>query len=260
METMPPLSGFQSKCIALMNAAPRTHATHCFRSSLYHLERAELLREVDPGMAIFRAITAEEEAASGVMRCMVEMGYPASDKLNPHDHAHKHAVFPFMQVLGLFFGQTLANHFTKYNLHIKEEDGATRLMLALNVKINGDAQLAYPVPPLNFGVKNPDTGEAPDYAFQINQLIAAKGRATVKAFLKNEANLRNEILYAGPDGYPTIPSLDVGFLVERRARVLAMINLYLLVFPYREHQPFVAQALASFVKMLQHLKRSRGEA
>jgi hypothetical protein len=254
---MAPFSGFQKKCIALMNAAPRTHASHCFRSALYHLERAELLREVDPAMAIFRAITAEEEAASGVMRCLVEMKYPGVDALNPHDHAHKHAVFPFMQVLQLFFAQTFSNHFTKYNLHIKEEDGATRLTLALNVTINGEAQLAYPIPPLNFGLENPDTGDAPDYSFQINQLVAAKGKATVKAFLKNEANLRNEILYATPNGYPTIPSLDVGFLIERRNRVLAMINLYLLVFPYQEHQPFVTQALASFIKLLQQLKRSR---
>ena len=103
-------------------------------------------------MAIFRAITAEEEAASGVMRCLIEMKYPAADGLNPHDHAHKHAVFPFMKVLELFFGQTLSNHFTKYNLHIKEEDETTRLTLALSMMIGGEAQLAYPIPPLNFGV------------------------------------------------------------------------------------------------------------
>ncbi len=254
---MTPLSGFQKKCIALMNAAPLTHATHCFRSALYQLEQAESLREVDPAMAIFRAITAEEEAASGVMRCLIEMKYPAADGLNPHDHAHKHAVFPFMKVLELFFGQTLSNHFTKYNLHIKEEDETTRLTLALSMMIGGEAQLAYPIPPLNFGVTNADTGEAVDYSFQINQLVAAKGAASVKAFLKKEANLRNEILYAAPDGYPKISSVDVGFLVERRTRVLAMIYLYLLVFPYQEHQPFVTQALASFVNMLRQLKRSR---
>lgn len=254
---MTPLSGFQKKCIALMNAAPHTHATHCFRSALYHLERAESLREVDPAMAIFRAITAEEEAASGVMRCLIGMKYPGANALNPHDHVHKHAVFPFMQVLQLFFGQTLSNHFTKYNLHIKEEGGATRLTLALNMTIGREAQLAYPIPPLNFGVTNAETGEAVDYSFQIDQLVAAKGKATVKAFLKNEANLRNEVLYAAPDGYPTISSLDVGFLMERRTRVLAMINLYLLIFPYQEHQPFVTQALASFANMLRQLKRSR---
>ena len=208
-------------------------------------------------MAIFRAITAEEEAASGVMRCLIGMKYPGANALNPHDHVHKHAVFPFMQVLQLFFGQTLSNHFTKYNLHIKEEGGATRLTLALNMTIGREAQLAYPIPPLNFGVTNAETGEAVDYSFQIDQLVAAKGKATVKAFLKNEANLRNEVLYAAPDGYPTISSLDVGFLMERRTRVLAMINLYLLIFPYQEHQPFVTQALASFANMLRQLKRSR---
>ena len=126
MKTIVPLSGFQKKCIALMNAAPRTHATHCFRSALYHLEKAESLREIDPAMAIFRAITAEEEAASGVMRCLMEMKYPGADVLNPHDHAHKHAVFPFMQILRLFFGQTFSNHFKEYNLHIKEEEGTAR--------------------------------------------------------------------------------------------------------------------------------------
>jgi hypothetical protein len=255
---MSPLTGFHNKCVELINAAPRTHAVNCFRSALYHLELAELLREVDPAMAIFRGITAEEEAASGVMRCMIEMGYPRSEQLNPRDHAHKHAVYPYLQVLQLFFGQTLMPDFKKYNLHVKEVDGVARLTLALNVKIYGQEQLAYPIPPLNFGVRYPDTDEIPDYSFQINQLVAAKGKDTVKAFLKKEANLRNEILYAHADGYPTIPSLDIGFLVERRSRVMATIYLYLLVYPYLEHQPFVVQALASFVKMLQQLKRSRG--
>ena len=211
-------------------------------------------------MAVFRAITAEEEAASGVMRCVIEMQYPSCDALNPHDHAHKHAVFPYMQVLQLFFGQTLKKHFESYNLHIKEVDGARRLTIALNVSINGVQQLAYPVPPLNFGVSSTDTDGMPDYSIQINQLIAAKGKESVKAFLKSEANVRNEVLYAGPDGYPVIPTLDESFVLERRRRVLAMVNLYLLIYPYPEHQPFVTQALSSFVKMLKHLKRSRSAA
>ncbi len=48
----------------------------------------------DPAMAIFRAITAEEEAASGLLRCLAEMDYPNAKYLNPHNHSHKHAVFP----------------------------------------------------------------------------------------------------------------------------------------------------------------------
>jgi hypothetical protein len=73
----------------------------------------------------------------------------------------------------------------------------------------------------------------------------------------SDTNLRNRILYASSGGYPTISSLDVDFLVERHTRVFAMIKLYLLVFPYPEHQPFVTQALASFVKLLEQLKSKR---
>ncbi len=126
---------------------------------------------------------------------------------------------------------------------------------SLKLTINGTLQLAYPVPPLNFGVSNLDTGESPDYTSQINQLVAARGMATIKAFLKREANARNRVLYAGPDGYTTIASLDPAFLLERRKRVLAMVHVFLLVSPYKQHLPFVSQAQASFVKMLEQLRR-----
>ena len=185
------------KCVDLINASPRTHATHCFRSALYHLDRAEALVHIDPAMAIFRAITAEEEAASGIMCCLIDLKYPGSNLLNPHDHAHKHAVIPFMQILRLFFGQILANQFKQYSLHVKEVDEKTRLMLALEVTINDGKQLLYPNPPLHFGVNSIPSGSPPDYSQQLDQFVHAKGKTTVKEFLKKEANLRNKLLYAG---------------------------------------------------------------
>lgn len=257
---MYPLTDFQKKCVALMNAAPHTHATHCFRSALDHLERAEALREFDPAMACFRAITAEEEAASGVMLCLREMMYPKAEALKRTNHRHKHAVFPFLQVLKLFFEQTFAKHCTEYRLHIKKQDGADRLLLALNVKVNEVIQWAYPIPPLNFDAKYPNTDEAPDFSYQIDQQIKARGKATIRAFVSEEANLRNKVLYASPSGGPAIGSLDVRFLNERRTRVLAMIYLYLLVYPYQEHQPFVSQALDAFVKLLAQLEKKRDPA
>lgn len=253
---MPTTIDFQNKCFELVNALPRTHATHCFRSAIYHLERSEAIREIDPAMAIFRAITAEEEAASGVIRGLIELGYPNAEHLNPHDHLHKHALFPFLEVLELFFGQTLASHFKKYNLHIKEEDGVTRLTLAINVTFNGIEQLAYPIPPLNFGMRYLNSDTPIDYSHQINQLIQARGKITIKAFLKEEANLRNKILYANPDGYPVIESIDASFAYKRRVRVFAMLNLFLLIAPYKEHQTFVSQSIGAFVILLKQLKRS----
>lgn len=254
----PPLTEFSKKCVALLNTAPRTHATHCFRSALHHLERAEALLAVDQSMAVFRAITAEEEAASGVMRCLAEMGYPGGDQLNPHNHAQKHAVFPFLEIVELFFGQTQFNHFQGYKLHIKEEEkeGETRLMLAVKISMNGEPTLAYPIPPLNFWVRDA-AGEPENFATQIGQLVTARGKASVKVFLKEEANLRNQLLYAGPDGYPEVKELSASYLIQRRSRVLAMINLYLLIYPYPDHQPFVTQALSVFLSLVRQLRRER---
>jgi len=252
-----PIAEFHAKCAELINAAPRSHATHCFRSALHHLDRAEALIQADPAMGIFRAITAEEEAASGILRCLMDLQYPGSNFLNPHDHAHKHAVFPFLKILGLFFGQILANQFKQYKLHIKEVDGETRLMLALEVNVNSEQQLLYPIPPLHFGVNSIDSGDPPDYSHQINQFIKAKGMTSIKEFLKKEANLRNRLLYAGPDGYPVIKNApqNINFLAERRERVFVMIHLYLLLYPYKEHQLYVVQSLSAFVAMINQLKR-----
>ena len=120
---LPPLSGFEIKCVELMNFAPTTHATHCFRSALRHLEKAETLVDVDNEMAAFRAITAEEEASTGLMRAVMELKYPDSDKLKVRDHVQKQAVFPFLKIMGLFFAQSLVGQFKNYHLHIQEVEG-----------------------------------------------------------------------------------------------------------------------------------------
>lgn len=253
--SLPPLTGFESKCVGLLNAAPSSHSRHCIRSALHHLERAGVLIELDPAMAVFRAITAEEEAASGLMRCLRELGYPRSDELNPHDHVHKHAVFPFMEILGLFFGQTIGKHFQNFHLHIKGDDGETRLTIALSIVVFGEQKLAYPIPPLNFGVSVLGKTESINYSSQIAEFTKAKGMPSVKAFLKKEANLRNTILYAGPDGYPVVQDLRASFVEERRRRVIAMLNSYLLIYPYKEHQPYVTQALSAFADLLKGLKK-----
>jgi hypothetical protein len=222
---------------------------------MYHLEMADALVKIDPAMAMFRAVTAEEEAASGLMRCLRELGYPRADELNPHDHVHKHAIFPFMEIVRLFFAQNMSNGFQSFHLQIKEEEGEMRLALALRLTILGEERFAYPIPPLNFGVSVQGEAETMRYASQIAEFIKAKGMPSVRAFLKSEANLRNKILYAAPDGYPVVQDLKDSFLDERRRRVRGMLNLYLLIFPYREHQMYVAHALTAFADLLNRLKK-----
>jgi hypothetical protein len=207
-------------------------------------------------MAIFRGITAEEEAASGLMFCLRELHYAGAEKLRPHNHIYKHAVYPFMRIVGLFFGQVLGDKLKGFRLLIKDEDGLRRLTVAFPVSIASEDHWAYPIPPLNFGVKVGSTEQPPSYQKQISDYVAAKGNKNVRAYLKNEANLRNEILYASSSGYPEVKELKPKFLQEKASHVVALLQAYLMIAPYRDPQPYVQDALAAFTMMVGALENT----
>jgi hypothetical protein len=72
---------------------------HCARNAIRHIECAWALAELDPEMAAFRAITAEEESATAVFHAIRRRKYIGSEKLNPHDHVQKNALFPFFSAI-----------------------------------------------------------------------------------------------------------------------------------------------------------------
>ncbi|MBN9430701.1 MAG: hypothetical protein J0H09_29770 [Burkholderiales bacterium] len=255
--SLSPLIEFDSECVNLLNGAPRTHSVHCFRSALYHLERSEALRDVDPAMAGFRAITSEEEAASGLIRCLQELGYARSKELNPHDHVHKHALYPFLEIIGSFFSETLGRIFTSFELRIEEVEGKQRLRLATEMQTEAGPLRAYPIPPLGFTVRDGVTKQPIDYAIQIDGFIKANGASSIREFLKGEANFRNRLLYANPNGYPTVERLGESFILIRRQRVMVMLKAFLLLYPYSEHQLYASQAVASLADLLSQIKRPR---
>ena len=250
------LTPFQNNCVALLAALPESHSRACFRSALYHLDKAELLAVVDPAMAIFRGITAEEEAASGLMYGLREGGYGSSNKLNPKNHVHKHAMIPFLRVIGLFHGQVFENKIKEYRLHIKEEDGRSRLMLTFPVTIDGEEHWGYPVPPLNFDVKVGTTSKPPSYEAQITSFVKAVGAKDILSYLRKEANLRNQVLYAAPDGYPVISELKPAFLTGKAAHVSKLLQAYLLIKPWPEIQPFVQDSIGAFLAMVGAIESS----
>jgi hypothetical protein len=239
---------FDENCAALLAAAPKRHSRHCLRSALKHLELASKLTTADPAMAIFRAITAEEEAASGIMHVLKERGYENAGHLRVRDHVHKNALIPFLAILGQFFHELLGVHDFEPKLHIKDEDGQRRLTVALPMTINGEIRLAYPIPPLNFSVSSEERRLS--YRRQVEAFVAKQGARDITAHIREQANLRNKVLYAGPDGYPVIREVKEEFLLLRARKVHALLKAYLLIFPYNERQPFVQDALDAFLNML----------
>lgn len=52
---------------------------------------------------MFRAITAEEEAATALMFALKLRGYPRSNRLKPRDHGQKSAWTPLIEAIGKMF-------------------------------------------------------------------------------------------------------------------------------------------------------------
>jgi hypothetical protein len=66
------------KCIEMLAGRPR----HCGRSAFRHLRKAWMLYPIDREMALFRAITAEEEAATALILAMKQRRYPGAELLD----------------------------------------------------------------------------------------------------------------------------------------------------------------------------------
>ena len=204
-------------------------------------------------MAAFRSITAEEEAASALMLALQHLNYPNSDLLRSNNHWHKNAIFPFLQIIGSFLAETLGKEIGRYHLHIHKDDKDEESLLKIAFSIfmtNEEEKWVYPVPPLNLVVCEGSTNQFPTFSKQIERFLDIKKQLKLLDLVKTEANQRNQLLYAGPNGYPSVRELDPAFILERRRRVMVMIQVFLLIAPYRTHQSLVTDALEVMLKSI----------
>lgn len=246
------LTPFDQKCCRLLNELPKRHSRNCFRSAINHLEMAEKILEIDPIMAAFRGLTAEEEAASGMMHCLKEKGYLNASRLKPRDHVHKSAVSPYIAILGMFFSETMELQSKQTGLMFQQENGKDVLLISLLMEINGEDKWVQPIPPFNFTVKSDD--KRLSFKQQIDFLAKHHGVKHISDFIRHDANLRNKILYASPEGYPgEIKNVDEN-LIKRQSRVMALIRGYLMIQPYQEQLTFVQDSLDAFLAMIGELK------
>ena len=252
--SLPNLTEDEKRVIELLNNEPKSHFKNCFRSSLDHLERSYLVSDLDPAMAIFRAITAEEEAASGLMRCLIQLKYPLAECLQPQDHFQKHAVTPFLNALLLYFSNIKIPSIHKIKLAFKEIDGIDRIVTAFQLSAEGDQVWATPCPPLNLRVRQGEELVSPSFESDFKKIIQPQGFKNIENFIKSEANLRNRILYASKEGFPKIEDFQIGFIHERQKRVIKILMATLLISPYTENQPFVSQALEAYLQLIGKLK------
>jgi hypothetical protein len=241
---------FDQLCIEMLEGLPNSKAKHCFRSALNHLKLAEKITEIDLSMSIFRAITAEEEAATGLMLELQNKKYVNAEHLEIRSHLHKGAVIELISIIVQF----LEDHFpgSVYDLSMHRANGQLQIRLSAEMIINGEKIIVIPDPPLSIAMRNGDKRFSMNKQLQI--LLDKRGHQTIKSHLKAKANLRNLILYANEKGYPSQPKIEDKFFPAHKRRVLTMLRIFLMIQPFEDIQPAVQDGLDIFLSIVDKIK------
>lgn len=243
------LNSFEDKVIEhiLQSSAPGKHAA---RSALRHLERAWELADKMPELAVFSAITAEEESATALFHILKKYRYENAQILNIRSHLHKTALHPFLLAMGKLFHEFTRSYSPKFEFNSDLScDGAERLRIRLTVlSETGERLWAYPMPPLEFTVLN--DGAIHQFEPELSKLATEKNAASAYTYVQKLSNRRNLVLYAKNNGIPHITKNIEPFLIYRKSVVFSHLIAILLIDPYSEQQSFVQQALIAFLSML----------
>ena len=214
-----------------------------------HLEKAWDIKDIDPAMAIFRSITAEEEAATSIFLALKQKNYANSNKLKFKSHIYKQALSPFLQAVGKFIvyssklpGFPFGNDFW---LKVDTKTGRKKLQLNINFPEN---KILVPIPPLHFTINL--NGREHNFHKELCDITSGKNRDEIINYLEETADLRNRILYANQDGIPVL-EVDIDEYIRlKQNTVFSFLRILCLFSPYKEKANFVQQALNAFLNML----------
>lgn len=222
---------------------------HCARNAFRHLSKAWKLQETDLEMAAFRAITAEEEAATAIFHALERRKYKGAVKLKRKNHLHKNALIPFCTAVA--GALALTEELFKSKLYLDIEDVPPRFRIRIDVtSIVPGLKYAFPEPPLHFNMHMNDKPH--DFTDKLNNIVTKNNFSDITKYLEKRANKRNMLLYAAPEGAPEVKALR-NFLPIQRNNVFMLLILYLMIDPYPMKQLFVQQSLQAFLKMLKLL-------
>lgn len=222
------------------------------RNAFNHLCKAWTQHPIDAEMSAFRAITAEEEAATAVIRALRHRNYPNSEKLSDRNHVHKSALWPFITAVS---DKMVEKNVAAPTMALKV-DGDPRV--ELSVDIGSQAGLDRPLwgtpdEPFNFSMWSDRTGpfKLHDFSEELFALASGKGTCDIEAYVKAEANARNQLLYASEKGIPSVMFGDA-YLLARRRRVITLLVLTIAIMQTTVHQLFLVQCLDALLRAVQH--------
>lgn len=222
------------------------HCGHAARSSVRHLERAWSLRNEMPEVAVFLAITAQEEAATALLLSLKKRKYENSKRINIRNHVHKTGVYPIIQLMRSAF---LSDDFEiDITLYFDNEQEGSPLRFYIPMPSREDAKFCIiPDPPLNIHSQEKE-GLPKDYHAAIDNIASKAGIESIRDHLGKLANERNQMLYASGSDIPNAKDADSRLNYFTTAVIRTLI-FFLLIEPY-ERQNLVQEALNAFIKAL----------
>ena len=227
---------------------------HCARSAMAHIQRAWVIRTVDPEMSAFRAITGEEESATAIFHALQRRRYAGSSGLRLRDHRTKSAVIPFLDAVALTFAN-LESLNLRPTLEVDTRQAQKRLQVRVTLQASdGEEKWAYPDPPLDFTTAM--DGDLDDFSDAIHALATKRGVVSLVKLIEKRANYRNRLLYATAGGVPKIEGPIEPLLLRRRDHIYRNLIIFLLIDQHSEHQRFVQQTLDAFLRLIKRVPRS----
>ena len=216
------------------------------------LKRAWLIAPIDPEMALFRAITAEEEAATALITALKIQRYPNAELLNARDHAHKNGLYPFIRGIESLLAES---GWPSPQMQLQHEDRKPRIDIHFRSEELGfpPGQQVTPDEPLNMtahrGRKDSSERIVEDFGDQLQALAEGRGAKNIGEVIKTEANFRNRLLYAADSGIPIVQNVDPE-LIARRKRILLLVGLTVVILQTKAHQLFAVQAVQAYLTAL----------
>lgn len=247
---------FDRELANCINESAKGHSRNCARSAIRHIEMAWKIKDIDPDMAVFRAITAEEEAATAIFLALKEQRYENANKIKYKNHSYKLALEPFIRsickfsekwskVPGFPFGD-------KFQLKIAGNEKEKKLEISFHY-MEG---MITPIPPLGFEIAI--NGKPYYFTEELLKITSLKNREELIKHIQEVANQRNHILYAHPSGIPNVHNAE-GYIRRRKNIVFILLRVFALIYPYKEKALFVQQALDSFLTMMGDIENAEFE-
>lgn len=203
-------------------------------SAINHIQMAQKIEGIDPQMACFRAITAEEEAATSLLASLRDQGYPHSDKYHLWSHENKAGVIVFIKAVVSWFSESfLFEHLPVDQPRMVMTDEPGRPAVELLFPLKGMEKCLRPRPPLDVRAEGLESMKDV-IGRHLRKELKRELSAEIRGVIKDRANQRNHLLYASNDGLPGCFSDVNGFILNQAAIVNALITAVGLIDPWRK--------------------------